>query len=156
MRSGILNLRAKTVPGACFMIRIALTLALIALAAPALAAGDAENGKLLFRKCQACHKIGDGATNSVGPILTGVVGRKSGTVEGYSYSAANKNAGEQGLVWTEENLDKYLPDPSEFLKKFLTDKGKPDLFTGNSKMPFKVPEAADRADIIAYLKTFSK
>ncbi len=136
------------------IVLAALVMALTA--GPSLAAGDAENGKKVFRKCQACHKIGEGATNAVGPALTGVVGRKSGTVEGYGYSDANKNAGAQGLVWTEENLDKYLPDPSAFLKQYLTDKGKPDLFTGNSKMPFKLADAADRADVIAYLKTFSK
>ena len=132
------------------------TIIIAALSGSVLAAGDAENGKRLFRKCQACHKIGEGATNSVGPILTGVVGRKTGSVEGYGYSASNKNAGEQGLVWTEENLTAYLPDPSAFLQKYLTDKGKPELFTGNSKMPFKLPDPADRADVIAYLKTFSK
>ena len=134
----------------------AAAVSLLAASSAALAAGDAENGRTLFKKCQVCHKIGDGATNAVGPLLTGVVGRKSGTVESYSYSASNKNAGEQGLIWTEENLDKYLPDPSAFLKQFLTDKGKPELFAGNSKMPFKVSEASDRADLIAYLKTFSK
>jgi cytochrome c len=135
--------------------RIAVALALLATT-PALAAGDAENGAKIFRKCQACHKIGEGAANGVGPALTGIVGRKSGTAEGYGYSASNKNAGELGLVWTEETLEKYLPDPSAFLKEFLTAKGKPELFTGNSKMPFKLADAAERADIIAYLKTFSK
>jgi cytochrome c len=136
--------------------RLALIATVMILPSVAVAAGDAANGAKIFRKCQACHKIGEGATNSVGPVLTGVVGRKSGTAEGYSYSASNKNAGEQGLVWTEESLTAYLPDPSAFLKKFLTDKGKPELFTGNSKMAFKLADEAERADVIAYLKTFSK
>ncbi len=136
---------------------LAAVLALSAMtAAPAQAAGDAENGKTLFKKCMACHKVGEGAINGVGPVLTGVVGRKAGTVEGYGYSATNHNSGEQGLVWTEENIFAYLPDPSAFLKTYLTGKGKPELFAGNTKMPFKLADATERADIIAYLKTFSK
>ena len=130
--------------------------ALVATSVGAAADGDAANGKAVFRKCMACHKVGDGATNGVGPVLTGVVGRKSGTVEGYGYSDSNKNAGAQGLVWTEENLKAYLPDPSAFLKQYLTDQKKPELFTGNTKMPFKLADEAERADVIAYLKTFSK
>jgi cytochrome c len=134
----------------------ACLLALISVApTTASAAGDAESGKATFRKCMACHKIGEGATIGVGPVLTGVIGRKAGTFEGYTYSSSMKGAGDLGLVWTEEAIAAYLADPAEYLKTFLTAKGKPDLFT-TAKMAFKLTEEAQRADVIAYLKTFSK
>lgn len=136
--------------------RFAVAAAVLSLASPSLAAGDAENGAKIFRKCQACHKIGDGAANGVGPALTGIVGRKAGSVEGYTYSTLNKSASDLGLVWTEEALIKYLPDPGAFLKHFVTEKGKPDLAVGATKMPFKLPDEAERTDLVAYLKTFSK
>jgi cytochrome c len=118
-------------------------------------AQDADKGETVFRRCMACHRIGEGAKNLVGPQLNDVVGRHAGTVEGYSYSALNKAAGEAGLVWTEANLVAYLEDPNAFLKKFLTDKGKADLATGSTKMIFKVPAEDDRKDVVAYLKKFS-
>jgi cytochrome c len=118
--------------------------------------GDAVKGEAVFKQCMACHRVGDGAKNLVGPVLNGVVGRQAGTAEGYNYSALNKAAGDNGLVWTEELIAQYLPDPNAFLKKFLTDKGKADLATGSTKMTFKLGNEQQRADVIAYLKTFSK
>jgi Cytochrome c2 len=53
----------------------------------------------------------------VGPQLNGIIGRPAGAVEGFNYSQANKKAGEEGLVWTEENLFKYLENPREFMPK---------------------------------------
>lgn len=136
---------------------VALSLALVAASAgSAFAAGDAENGKKAFRKCVACHKAGEGAKNGVGPILTTVVGRKAGTVEEYTYSQSNHNAGAEGLVWTEENLAAYLPDPSAFLEDFLKKKGKPELYIGPTKMSFKLADKDAAADIIAYLKSLAK
>jgi cytochrome c len=129
---------------------------LVGLASGAIAAGDADNGKNVFKKCMACHRIGDGATNLVGPALTGVVGRKAGTFEGFNYSTTMKNAGDQGLTWDEKSIGDYLPDPSAFLKKYLTDKGKPELASDTPKMTFKLADPGDIADVIAYLKTFSK
>ena len=128
---------------------------LMAGAAGARADGDADNGKNIFKKCMACHRIGEGAVNVVGPVLTGVVGRKAGTYE-FSYSTTMKNAGEHGLVWDETSIAGYLPDPTAFLKKYLTDKGKPDLIVDAPKMTFKLADPAQIADVIAYLKTFSK
>ena len=79
----------------------------------AFCTGDAwaqsvEQGEAVFRKCAACHAIGEGAVNKVGPVLNGVVGRPAGTFEGYSYSAANKNS---GLIWDEDTLRAYLVSP---------------------------------------------
>jgi cytochrome c len=133
---------------------IVTVFACLALASPTVAA-DAAKGEMVFKKCMLCHRIGPDATNLIGPVLTGVVGRKAGTYPGYNYSPLMKAAGENGLAWTEDNITSYLPDPSAFLKKFLTDKGKADLATGAAKMLFRLPSEQDRQDVIAYLKTFS-
>lgn len=140
-------------------MRVTMTLALgafLAMGGTALADGDAAKGETVFKKCLTCHRVGEGAKNMVGPVLTGVVGRKAGTVEGYTYSALNKAAGENGLVWTEALVIEYLADPNAFLKKFLTEKGKANLATGTTKMVFKLPNETERKDVTAYLKTFSK
>ncbi len=133
----------------------AAMLAATAGAALAQAAGTAENGADVFKKCRTCHMIGEGARILIGPPQNELIGRQAGTYAGYPYSALNKAAGENGLVWTEENIFNYLPDPNAFLKKFLTDKGKADLATGATKMPFKLGDEQDRRDVIAYLKKFS-
>jgi len=114
--------------------------------------GDPTAGAQVYKKCQVCHRIGPGAKNAVGPTHNGLIGRTAGTVEGFSYSPLNKHAGENGLVWTEQNIFDYLPDPSGFLKKFLTDKGKADLATGSTKMSFKLADEKERKDVIAYIK----
>jgi cytochrome c len=121
-----------------------------------LAKGDAVNGEKIFKKCSVCHKVGEGAKNGVGPVLTDIVGRKTGTHEGFSYSVINKAAGEAGLVWTPENIFAYLEEPNTFLKKFLTDKNMADKAAGSTKMAFKLKDAVERADVVAYLKTFAK
>ena len=123
--------------------------------ASALADGDAESGKAVFKKCMACHRIGEGAVNVVGPVLTGVVGRKAGTYE-FNYSTTMKNAGASGLVWDEKTIGSYLTGPADYLKKYLTDQGKPDLYADTPKMMFKLSDPTQIADVIAYLKTFSK
>jgi cytochrome c len=77
-------------------------------AATAARAQDATAGKTSFNKCLACHAIGEGAKNKVGPALNGLDGRKSGTVEGYSYSDANKNS---GITWGKDVFLEYIKDP---------------------------------------------
>lgn len=106
-------------------------------------AQDAENGQDVYRQCRACHQIGPGAKNVVGPQLNGIVGRKAGTVEGFNYSPVNKAAGEKGLVWTEAELSAYLADPRKYMP-------------GNRMAFVGLKDEQDRADLIAYLKTFSK
>ncbi len=71
-------------------------------------AQDVAAGKSSFNKCMACHAIGEGAKNKVGPVLNGLEGRKSGTVEGYSYSDANKNS---GITWSKDTFLEYIKDP---------------------------------------------
>ena len=87
--------------------------------------------------------------------LTGVIARQSGTAPGFAYSALNKAAGENGLVWSNELILEYLPDPNAFLKKFLTDKGHPELAVGSTKMAFHLADEQQRKDVIAYIDTFS-
>src|ERR1700712_3215390 len=89
--------------------------ALVALASLTLAASgalaqdiDLAAGKSSFNKCLACHAIGEGAKNKVGPELNGLDGRKSGTAEGYSYTDANKNS---GITWNEAQFKEYIKDP---------------------------------------------
>lgn len=113
---------------------------MLALPVAAQAAGDAAKGEVVFKKCKICHQVGPEAKNTVGPIQNGLVGRKAASVEGFKYSEAMTEAAAKGMVWTEENLDKYLADPKNFIPK--------------NKMAFVgLPDAADRADVIAYLKT---
>ena len=118
------------------------------------AGGDAAAGEAVFKKCMTCHRVGPDAKNTVGPQQNGVVGRTAGTIPGFAYSPLNKAAGEAGLVWTEDNIFAYLPDPNAFLKKFLTDKNKADQAAGVTKMAFKLPSEKERKDVIAYLKKF--
>jgi cytochrome c len=86
------------------------TLIVIASAAASSAAlaQDVAAGKTSFNKCLACHAVGEGAKNKVGPVLNGLSGRKSGTVEGYSYTEANKNS---GITWDEATFKDYIKDP---------------------------------------------
>ena len=100
---------------------------------PAFAA-DANHGKTLFTACQACHTE---KPDALGPSLKGIVGRKSGSLEDFRYSAAMKRA---NLTWTEANLKDYLTDPQAKVK-------------GN-RMPFSgFGNQNDVADVIAYLQT---
>ena len=115
-----------------------------ALASPAAAQeGNAEEGAEVYKKCRACHDVGPEAKNKVGPLLNEIIGRKAGTVDGFTYSDANKASGAGGLVWTEEVLFKYLESPLVFMK--------------GTKMAFVgLKDPQDRKDVIAYLKKFSK
>ncbi len=133
---------------------IAAAVAAIAASSNALAQ-DAAAGETVFKKCMTCHRIGDGAKNAVGPVQNGIIGRQAGTVPGFAYSPLNKAAGEAGLVWNEETIFAYLPDPNAFLKNFLTERGKPELAKGSTKMAFKLTSEKERKDVIAYLKKFS-
>jgi cytochrome c len=124
------------------LVRAALALGCMALLSNAALAddGNVDAGEDVFKKCRACHDIGADAKNKVGPILTGIVGRKVGQVEGYAYSDANKEAGAKGGVWTEDELFKYLENPAAYMPK--------------NKMAFAgLKDEQDRKDVIAYLKS---
>jgi len=128
------------------VIRIAAaTLALASFATTAQAEGDAVKGEKVFKKCKICHAVGEGAKKKVGPPLNNIIDAKAGVQEGYKYSKAMVAAGEGGLTWSVEKLDEYLTKP-----KKLVPKSKMNLPGGGLK------KEADRANVIAYLKTFSK
>jgi cytochrome c len=102
------------------------------LHAASCAAGDAANGKALYEsRCIACHSID---ASRVGPAHRGVVGRKAGSVRDYDYSPAVKAS---RVVWNAQALDRWLADPEKTIP--------------GQKMNFTVPDAKDRADIIAWL-----
>lgn len=100
-----------------------------------------EAGEKVYRKCKACHQVGEGAKNRVGPQLNGVLGRAAGSVEGFKYSKAMAGKGGEGLVWTDETLSAFLEKPKTFVPK--------------TKMAFAgLKSAEDRAAIAAYLSQF--
>ncbi|MDZ7908543.1 MAG: c-type cytochrome [Gemmobacter sp.] len=108
-----------------------------AAADPALVAA----GEKVFKKCAACHKLGEGAKNGTGPVLNGIVGHAAGAVEGFKYSKPLADMAAGGLIWDEAALQAFLENPKGFMK--------------GTKMSFaglKKPE--DRAAVIAYLSTF--
>jgi cytochrome c len=119
------------------------------------AAPDAAKGKQTFNQCLACHRIGPDAKSLVGPPLTNVIGRKAGTFEGFAYSPLMKAAGDAGLVWTQDEIVNYLVNPSNYLKKYLTDHGKADAATGSSKMVYMLANEGQRKNVVAYVATFS-
>jgi cytochrome c len=105
----------------------------------ALAAGNPTAGKSLFAShCAVCHSITLGE-NKTGPSLAAVVGSKSGTVPGFRFSTAMKNA---DVTWDDANLDKFLANPTGFIHGTM-------MFVG-------LPNGSDRADVIAYLHTLKK
>ena len=121
------------------MRAIVLTVVGLSLCTASLARADgsAAIGEDLFKhKCGSCHSV-EAGKNRVGPSLAGVVGRKSASIETYSYSAAMRGA---GLTWDPATLDSYLTNPRAKVP--------------GTKMTFLgLPKANDRADIIAYLST---
>ncbi len=74
-----------------------------------------DEGESLFRQCQACHQVGADARNRVGPHLNGIVGRQAAAVEGFRYSPAMQQAGEEGFVWDAASLAEFLADPKGYM-----------------------------------------
>ena len=105
------------------------------VSAPAYADGDAAAGKELFqKKCAVCHSP-EAGQNKIGPSLHGVVGRKAGTLDTYTYSDAMKNA---NRTWDASTLDVYLTNPRQTIP------GIKMIFPG-------LPDKSDRDNVIAYL-----
>ncbi len=104
--------------------------------AMALEPGDAAAGAKVFKKCQACHSINAADGNKIGPNLHGVIGRTSGTQEGFNYSDGMKSA---AIVWDETTIEKYLRDPKGFIPK--------------NKMAFVgLKKDSDLANVLAFIK----
>ncbi len=113
---------------------------------PASATLDPEllaSGEKVFKKCKACHMVGDGAKNRSGPLLNGVMGRGFASVDGFRYSKAFKAAAEEGRVWDEDAMAAFLAKPKAYLK--------------GTKMGFAgLKKDADIAAVITYLKSFDE
>jgi cytochrome c len=102
-------------------------------------AQDRARGQKLFEDCRACHAIERGA-QGVGPDLHGVFGRKAGTLDDFRYSPALKRS---GITWTPKTLEAYVADPQKMVPQ--------------NRMPYAgMPEARDRADLIAYMQEIFK
>ena len=119
---------------------------LLALSAFLVAAGahaaDPQRGKSLYQECKRCHQAGRGAKHRIGPHLNDVFGRRAGSLADFRYSRAMKNAGAGGLVWSDTTLDAFVANPGKTVP--------------HSRMSFAgMPAAADRADLLAWLRTFS-
>jgi cytochrome c len=105
----------------------------------AMAAGDASAGQSVFAShCAVCHSTTPGE-NKIGPSLAGIVGSKSGSVPGFDFSTAMKDA---NVTWNDANLDKFLADPVGFVH--------------GTKMFVNLPSQTDRQNVIAYLDTLKK
>src|ERR1700757_4754022 len=113
---------------------VASVCALLAGSSAARAAGDATAGQQVFARCAACHSAKPGE-NKIGPSLAGVVGRKSGTEPGYSYSPALKSA---NITWDEHTLDQFLANPTADVH--------------GTKMFISVPNATAREKVIPFLQ----
>jgi cytochrome c len=104
--------------------------------------GDASNGKKVFKKCSACHAVGEGAKNKAGAQLNGVFGRIAGTEVGAKYSKSMLRAGDDGLVWTQKTLNAFIKNPKALVSK--------------TRMSFRgIKDGDDRADLLAFLRSYS-
>lgn len=115
-----------------------LTLGTAALSISTANGQDVASGEKAFLQCKTCHQIGENAKNAIGPTLNGLFGRKAGTVEGSSYSEANKNS---GITWAEAIFREYIKGPKAKVP------GTKMIFAG-----LKDDKRID--DLIAYLKQF--
>lgn len=114
--------------------------AVFLLGAGSAMAQDIGAGERSWNKCRACHQIGEGARNLVGPQLNGLFGRPAGTVDGYSYSSANKGS---GIVWNEDVFAEFIKDPKSRIP------GTKMVFAG-------LRTEKEIADLTAFLKQFDK
>ena len=112
---------------------------MVAVAASA-SAQDLAAGESSFKKCLPCHAVGSDAKNKVGPVLNGLDGRKSGTVEGYNYTEANKNS---GITWDETVFAEYIKDPRAKIP------GTKMVFAG-------IKNEQEIKDLTAFLKQYDK
>ncbi|KXL48868.1 hypothetical protein M433DRAFT_141867 [Acidomyces richmondensis BFW] len=103
--------------------------------------GDSKKGANLFKtRCAQCHTLKEGEGNKIGPNLHGLFGRHTGSVEGFSYTDANKQA---NVVWGEDSLFEYLENPKKYIP--------------GTKMAFGgLKKAKDRNDLITFLREETK
>ncbi|TKZ21836.1 c-type cytochrome [Shimia litoralis] len=101
----------------------------------------AKKGEKVFKKCKACHQVGEGAKNKTGPALNGIVGKTVAMADGFKYSKPMAALGAEGKVWSEEELAAFLTKPKKYLK--------------GTKMSFSgLKKEKDIAAVTEYLKSF--
>lgn len=100
-----------------------------------LAKANPAKGKEIFVRCGTCHTVEEGGPTKIGPNLWSVINRPVASVDGFAYSEALKDFGGN---WELERLDSFLADPA-------------GTISGTRMMVPGVTDAADRADLIAYL-----
>ena len=127
-------------PRLCRAISFSSVLPVFFLLASA-SAQQRDEGERAFQKCYSCHSVDPKETNLSGPNLAGVVGRRAAARADFAYSPVMKKAGAEGLVWTEEALERYLADPLAMLPETTMS------FPG-------VRDPAERRALIAYLGRF--
>lgn len=115
----------------------------------------AEGEELVAKRCKACHMIVDGDNvilkgGKVGPNLWGVIGRPAGAQDGFNYGKSLATAGENGLIWDEEQISAFVGDPKKFLRTYLDDK------KAKSKMTFRLKKEDQRTAIAAYLASLAE
>lgn len=120
------------------MFRLSFVVIYLTLLMVQANAQDVSAGEKSFNKCRACHQVGETAKNAVGPVLNGLFGRKSGSIEGYSYSEANKNS---GITWDEGVFAEYIKDPKAKIP------GTKMVFAG-------IKNEQEIKDLTAFLKQF--
>jgi cytochrome c len=130
--------RVRHVEGASQMKTWVFAGAAIIASVGAAPAQDLAAGENSFKKCLPCHSVGEDAKNKVGPELNGLEGRKSGSVEGYNYTDANKNS---GIIWDEAQFKEYIQDPRAKIK------GTKMVFAG-------IKNETEIASLWSYLKQF--
>jgi cytochrome c len=118
-------------------VAVAAALAVCLGAGASRAAGDADKGKAAFtRQCAICHTIEKGDPNRLGPNLSGIVGKKAGSVEGFDYSRPFKAAAKWD--WNEDALGSWIMFPGV-------------MVPGTAMAIFQGVAEKDRDDIVAYL-----
>jgi cytochrome c len=126
--------------------RVKILLAILAalpVGAAAETLGDSEAGATIFRtQCGACHMVGPDAKNRIGPSLTGIYGRRAGSIDGFIYSKSMARMGADGLTWTIERLDAYIENPKALVS--------------GTRMNYRgLKDTQQRHDLMAYLRGFS-
>ena len=125
--------------GRSIVITLACAIAVVAAAAAAQNEGDAVRGEKRFEECASCHSVAAGE-NGVGPSLHGIIGRKAASIEDFRYSPAMRKS---DITWTAETLNTFIADPQ--------------MVVPANRMAYAgLTDAAERADLIAYLQAATK
>ena len=122
-----------------FVLIAVSTLIVVSTGGQSQAGADLDRGAVVFKKCVSCHEV-ERPRNKMGPHLNGLVGRTAGTVDGFKYSQAMRDAGTSGLVWNDANLHEFISSPKKKVP-------------GTSMRFFGLWSDSDIDDLIAYIRS---